>query len=1227
MNPNRWTSPVLPALLAVAAGLSLASLSVRAQAAPGVPPSDAQIASTAPSADDVIRLSPFQVDASKDKGYFAENTLAGSRIKTNLADIAASVTVVTKQQMEDTASVDINDIFRYEASTEGSGTYTPVIIDRNTIKDAVAGYSFGNDGSATTNAQANRVRGLSSPDAAINNYSTNNRIPFDSYNIQSVEISRGPNSLLFGLGTPSGVVNTNVAQAMLNRDTNQVQVRTDQNGSYRGSIALNRSLIKDKLAVHVALLYDNRQFERKPSRDLYRRQYGALTFKPFPKTILRGFAENYQNDANRPNSITPRDQVTPWLQSGRPVYDPITRMVTVLDSGTTYGPYVSDTRSPGYSATLNRIVGVNALSATTSPLFVPGIAFDDVARPIRRIDNGSVIDLFARQYQFYRPVQTNPEATLPTATSLGYTNGDPRFLILDRYWSASANLPVPLQVIDGRSYTISGYNYPGVTNRAIYDWTKYNTLQTNFAQIKASNYNLELEQEIVPDLYLNAGWLRQRIGEVDNYTVNQLQGATLGVDTTKNMVDGRANPYFGLPFIYEGAGGGLDTFYAPENDDNYRALLTYKLDFTGNRNWTRWFGHHNLIGTWQEQDAMRRIERWRMNFVGTSPDTQLRYGQNLTIPGRALWNVTATMRHYYMASPGDPQGRVTHSTGFYGNQGWNRLANSSIEVYDLGTAQYVTEPIGETTYFADNGSFKTQREVKGTQAALQSYWWDDRLITTFGARNDEYRARVTTSGIIKDSNTGATIAPAMGNDLLFTNGTSGEINRSRVLSRWTPWQKLKGSTKTLGAAFRPLKNWDFIQNLGGRGSVLGEFLDGLTFYYNESDNFNPPATYQTDYFGNALPKPTGKGKDGGFGFTMLNNKLVARINWYTTTSKNERTTAAGTLLTRAGYSDTTTGIPWASAVLRIHNAEARGQTLAQIIGTTGWNTNAVNDVSDTANQQKIWEMLKLPYNYYAGLQLGATQDSKSHGVEAQITYNPTPNWTMKLTASKDEATYTNVAPQFDAWIAARMPVWTSLTSDIPDFTDYSGRQFSLRNFWTGYGFTNVAQIENTDGNTSPQAYYNNVVVSQIALAKALEGAVTPDQRIYHATFLTNYTFTNESFGGKLKGWSVGGAERWESKAAIGYYGKVGDPTQPTVINLADVTRPIYGDSGNYYTDLWVAYSRKIYHNRVGMKIQLNCNDAFESGRLVPLAVNFDGSRWAYRIIDPRQWILQATFTF
>ena len=1172
-----------------------------------------------------IVLTPFQVSTTKDSGYFAENTLAGSRLNTNLADLAASITVVTKQQMDDTASVDINDIFKYEASTEGSGTYTPSIVDRGTAKESVAGYSFGNDGSSTTNAQSNRIRGLAAPDAAINNFPTNNRVPFDSYNTQSVEITRGPNSLLFGLGTPAGIVNQTSAQAALNKNTNQLVLRTDHYGSFRTSLAFNREIVKDTLALYGAFLYNNQQFQRKPSRDLTRRQYAAITYKPFAKTILRGFAENYRNDANRPNSLTPRDFVSPWFAAGRPAYDPTTRMITILDTNAVVGPFVSNVNSPGYNAAVNRVLGAGAAGTiANNPQFVPGIQFEDTARPLRLIDGGQSIAFFQRNPVFYAPAQTNPATATPTPASLGYTAGDPRFLILDRQWSSSVNLPIPTTSINGRTFTYGSYQLPGVTKKSIYDWTKYNHLQTNFSQLRSANYNLEVEQQLLPDLFFSAGWLRQDIDGFDNYTMNQLTGATIQIDTNVKRIDGTANPYFGLPFVSEGVGGGVDTFYAPQTDDNYRAMLAYDLNLTKQSGVLKWLGRHRLLGLGTKQNVSRAIERHRNNFVDGDADAKLRYVSNLALPGQQLALNSALMRKYYLASPGGAQGVSTHSAGFYGNQGWNAPFTSQVQVFNHSTQQFQNDTVTEQALFSSAGSFRTRREVKSWTLAAQSYLWEDRLIATLGWRHDDYRARVTTAGAITDV-LGKVTSPALTNAELFTTNSTGLINYNTVMNRWGRWDALTGDTKTLGAAFRPLKGFAFGQNLGGGDSFLSELLQGTTFYYNKSDNFNPPATYQTDYFFKPLAKPTGKGTDMGVGFSVLKNKLVVRLNWYENTSQSERTGAAGTLLTRLSYSDTTTGLPWASAVQRLRNGMAAGRTVDQIISVANWNTDAVNNISDTANQQKIYDLIKLPLNYYAGLSSGATQDSQAKGTEIQVTYNPLPNWTMKFTGSKQQSTYTNIAPQYDAWLAERLPKWTTNGApDIPDFVDpNTSRRWSLKNFWTGYGYTGVAQIENTDGNTSAQAYFNNVVASQVALAKALEGARSPLERQYHGSFLTNYTFRE----GKLKGVSVGGAERYESKAAIGFFGKVGDPVNsPTVINLNDVTRPVY-DDGNYYTDLWVSYSRKIFNDRIGWKLQLNIENATEGGRLMPTQVNFDGTPWAFRIIDSRKFTLTSTFNF
>src|SRR5262249_24118818 len=130
------------------------------------------------------------------------------------------------------------------------------------------------------------------------------------------------------------------------------------------------------------------------------------------------------------------------------------------------------------------------------------------------------------------------------------------------------------------------------------------------------------------------GWLRQDIDESDNYTINQLQGATLSIDTNTKLINGQPNPYFGLPFISEGVGGGLDTFFAPETDDNYRMMLAYDLDLSKNRNWTHWLGRHRILALWSEQDVMKAVERWRNNFIDGDADARLRYVTNLALPGQ-----------------------------------------------------------------------------------------------------------------------------------------------------------------------------------------------------------------------------------------------------------------------------------------------------------------------------------------------------------------------------------------------------------------------------------------------------------------------------------------------------------------------------------------------------------------------------------------------------------------
>ncbi|MEI7566526.1 MAG: hypothetical protein WCJ10_01735, partial [Opitutaceae bacterium] len=136
------------------------------------------------------------------------------------------------------------------------------------------------------------------------------------------------------------------------------------------------------------------------------------------------------------------------------------------------------------------------------------------------------------------------------------------------------------------------------------------------------------------------------------------------------------------------------------------------------------------------------------------------------------------------------------------------------------------------------------------------------------------------------------------------------------------------------------------------------------------------------------------------------------------------------------------------------------------------------------------------------------------------------------------------------------------------------------------------------------------------------GKPRSQEREYHFAAITNYDFTR----GRLKDFGIGGAVRWESKAAIGFL--AGAPETSGAFTGAVLTldnnKPVY-DKARAYFDLSASYRLKFYGNKIQSKIQLNVQDALENGRLQAIAVNPDGNPYAYRIVDPRRFVLSMTF--
>ena len=57
--------------------------------------------------DEAVQLTPFEVRSTKDTGYQATETLAGTRIRTDLKDVGGALSVYTKEFLKDNPTVDV----------------------------------------------------------------------------------------------------------------------------------------------------------------------------------------------------------------------------------------------------------------------------------------------------------------------------------------------------------------------------------------------------------------------------------------------------------------------------------------------------------------------------------------------------------------------------------------------------------------------------------------------------------------------------------------------------------------------------------------------------------------------------------------------------------------------------------------------------------------------------------------------------------------------------------------------------------------------------------------------------------------------------------------------------------------------------------------------------------------------------------------------------------------
>lgn len=252
--------------------------------------------------ESVVTLSPFEVSA--DTGWIATETLAGSRLKTDFKDVAAQVETMTMDFMDDFALNSVEEALIYSANVSSP-------------EDRITGHGGGFGTSQIDNFS--QIRGVGAGTNSREFFAAS--MPTDNYNLSRLTIASGPQSVLFGTGSPAGVLDVSLNRASVKKDGGSVEGQWDNFGSHRYVFDYNKVLIDDMLGVRVTALNEDRKQEWKPNYDKEERLYLTAFFKPFDGTTLSVHFEDSRREPNRVNRFLPFDRVQAWYTSGKPAFD------------------------------------------------------------------------------------------------------------------------------------------------------------------------------------------------------------------------------------------------------------------------------------------------------------------------------------------------------------------------------------------------------------------------------------------------------------------------------------------------------------------------------------------------------------------------------------------------------------------------------------------------------------------------------------------------------------------------------------------------------------------------------------------------------------------------------------------------------------------------------------------------------------------------------------------
>jgi hypothetical protein len=485
-------------------------------------------------------------------------------------------------------------------------------------------------------------------------------------------------------------------------------------------------------------------------------------------------------------------------------------------------------------------------------------------------------------------------------------------------------------------------------------------------------------------------------------------------------------------------------------------------------------------------------------------------------------------------------------------------------------------PPWSSTMSPNNGSSTPLAKITDNafMGVAQGFLLKDSLVLTVGVRRDKqdvhnyvYKNSDRLSGGLTDDNNSTAAADA---------GVSGGLGRTTDA----------GTTKTYGLVYHTPLKW-------------------LSILYNHSNEFNPQNNL-IDLFHKPLTAATGVGQDYGIMVNTPDNKLALKLTAYKNTSNHA--SCGQNYLAGPGYGGfgdywNLAGLfYWDSTWLEL-TSPAFTDAMASSMG--------LPTRSETQNYKwAIKDIDQYSYN------LVFTRSEVSKGYELELFYKPTSNWDVRLTAAQAEAKNNVYYPEMLNFIDTALPIWK--------------KYFTLKQDWNGWNANPVPAGVDKNWQTNPDTVgyqFNHNILPMYTFIQQLQGRSDDRARKYRTNLITTYRFSE----GALRGLAVGGAWRWRSSAAIGYYGKQNpyQPDDPTAF-MPDITRPINGPSESFF-DAWVRYERnfKLGEKKLGWTCQLNVQNVFNKSDIVCIGRNYDlnATPSNYQKLDPIKFTLSNTFKF